>query len=221
MITEDHLQGHWRRDWIKAPGFEDHTTRVHWMQAGDLFADLRIPVTRPDLSGHSCLADLSPGALHILLLSEGFAGTIDVTDDRCTWRREINWHGVPEADDVGLMYFEGNALMEAGVLAEYRERWLQEGATGMRAQRVSLDDMSGVFVENDAVFVLAMGPSPDTHQPATTNDAAMQAQFTSTYTLGYWQGERGIATLSTNPFCEGQPVLKRNAALVWHALSFD
>ncbi|MDF1728619.1 MAG: hypothetical protein P1U53_12810, partial [Sulfitobacter sp.] len=106
MITQGDLQGHWRRDWIKAPGFEDHTTRVHWLQAGALFADLRIPLERPDISGHAALADLSSAALRRLMQAEGFAGHITVDKSKCTWHREINWHGVPGQADVGLMSFD-------------------------------------------------------------------------------------------------------------------
>ena len=40
MITLADVQGHWRRDWLKAPGFSDTTTHVHWMQCGTLFADM-------------------------------------------------------------------------------------------------------------------------------------------------------------------------------------
>jgi len=100
MITGGDLQGHWRRDWIKAPGFEDNTTRVHWMQAGEIFVDLRVPLERPDLAGATALADLGPSTLLALTKAEGFAGRIEVVDSNCTWHRAINWHGVPEADEL-------------------------------------------------------------------------------------------------------------------------
>lgn len=215
MITKSDLQGHWRRDWIKAPGFEDHTTRVHWMQAGDLFADLRVPLARPDLGGARCLAELSEYALAALMASEGFAGTIDVTDSRCTWRREVNWHGVPEADDIGLMYVDGDALIEDGVLAEYRERWLAEPGPALRGHRVALGALSGVLVESDETFLIALGAPPEAHSPDPAN------HFSSTYCLGRWEGARGIATLSTNPFCEGTCVLTRGAVFTWHGMRFD
>ncbi len=225
MITGADLQGHWRRDWIKAPGFEDHTTRVHWMQAGALFADIRVPLNRPDLTGHSCLADLPATALERLLHSEGFAGTIDVTDNTCTWHRETNWHGPPEADDIGLMSFDGAALFEDGLHAKYRERWLRVPTPPLRGHRITLHDMSGVLIENDTVFLIAIGPAPETHakpDPHIPDRSAIKAHFASTYCMGHWQEtDQGIATLSTNPFCEGQTVLTRKDGFTWQAPAFD
>jgi len=214
MITRDDLQGHWRRDWIKAPGFADHTTRVHWMQAGELYVDMRIPEERPDLSAFDCLADVPRDLLSPLAEAEGFAGTINVADNRCTWRREINWQGVPEVDDIGLMSFQDEGLIEDGVLAEYRELWQAEPVTPLRGHRISFGGMTGILVENDAVFLVGIGPAP---APITDFDV----QFASTYAFGHWNGVDGIATLSTNPFCEGQTVLRRDQGFTWHAPSFD
>lgn len=228
MITRDDLQGHWRRDWIKAPGFEDQTTRVHWLQAGDLYADIRVPLMRPNLSGASCLADLSAADLAVLMQAEGFAGTITVENDHCTWRRDINWHGVPEQDDIGLMWFDAPALIEDGVLATYRERWLAEPSGPLTAQRITCAGQTGVLVSGEAVFLLALGPMPQ----GTSSDAikvlerghvnaAVRQYFNSLYCLGHWQGDTGIADLATNPFCEGLPVLSRSDGITLNAPGFD
>ncbi|MEO0766290.1 MAG: hypothetical protein AAFY75_09735 [Pseudomonadota bacterium] len=214
MITMDDLQGHWRRDWIKAPGFEDHSTAVHWLQAGDLYADIRIPAERPDLCAYSCLADVPQDMFAPLLNSEGFAGTIEVSNNRCIWRREINWQGVPEMDDIGLMSFTEQGLIEDGVLADYRELWQAEPTAPLRGHRIAFGEMSGILVENDAEFLVGLGRPP---APAS----GRRAQFASTYVLGHWDGADGVATLSTNPFCEGQIVLRRDAGFTWHAPSFD
>ncbi|MEO0380809.1 MAG: hypothetical protein AAF252_11115 [Pseudomonadota bacterium] len=214
MITKEDLQGHWRRDWIKAPGFEDHTTRVHWMQAGDLYADIRVPLERPDLSSFTCLADVPPDLIAPLLKAEGFAGTIDVADNRCTWAREINWHGVPEVDDIGLMSFEDGALIEDGVLADYRELWQPMPAAPFRGHRVAFDGLAGILVENDIEFLIGLGPVPAPR-------SGLAAQFASTYAYGHWTDTEGVATLSTNPFCEGTVVLRRDGGFTWHAPSFD
>ena len=213
MITASDLQGHWRRDWIKAPGFEDHDTAVHWLQAGDLYADIRVPAERPDLSSFDCLADMPADLRAPLLKAEGFAGTITVSDNRCTWRREINWQGVPEMDDIGLMSFTDEGLIEDGVLADYHELWQAEPTAPLRGHRVTLGQMSGILVENDAEFLVGLGPDLVHTDPRT--------QFASTYALGHWDGAEGIATLSTNPFCDGQIVLRRDAGFTWHAPSFE
>ncbi len=230
MITKNHLQGHWKRDWIKAPGFDDATTCVHWLQAGALFADLRVPLERPDLTGLSCLADLDQSALRSLMNAEGFAGHITVADSQCTWHRQINWHGVPGQADIGLMSFdETGGLIEDGILAEYRELWQSAPQTPLRGAQVRCDAMTGVLIENEEIFLLGIGPNP----VGTTDDLiakldsgtaellALQQHFAGEYVLGTWNGASGIAMLSTNPFQEGQVVLERGDGLYWHSQGFD
>lgn len=231
MITQDNLQGHWQRDWIKAPGFEDDTTRVHWLQAGALFADLRIPLDRPDISECSCLADLNPAALRVLMDAEGFGGQITVEDNKCTWHREINWHGVPGQADIGLMSFDdAGGMIEEGVLAEYRELWQAvPQSTVLRGTKLRCGAMTGLLIENDAGFLLAIGPTPNTTSEdlisrldgGTVEVTALNRHFASAYVLGRWDGRHGIGMLSTNPFYEGLVVVERGENLVWHSLAFD
>ncbi|WP_298973210.1 hypothetical protein [uncultured Roseobacter sp.] len=229
MIGVADLQGHWQRDWIKAPGFEDHTTRVHWMQAGALFADIRVPLDRPDLTRRDCLADLTQPELAQLLAAEGFAGTITVAENRCTWHREINWHEEPDINDIGLMSFEDGALIEDGVLAEYRELWRRRPNEKLRGHRLTFGDQRAVLIENHSVFLVAVGPVPQGNTTALTahlktGDAspeALRQHFESTYCMGHWDGESGIAELATNPFCEGREVLQRGSAFHWSGPTFD
>jgi hypothetical protein len=230
LITQGHLQGHWQRDWIKAPGFEDATTRVHWLQAGPLFADLRISADRPDIAGLSCLADLDAPALRMLMNAEGFAGDITVEENTCTWHRRINWHGLPAQSDIGLLSFDdAGGLIEDGVLAEYRELWQAVPQQPLRSANVTCGEMRGVLIENDAVFLLGIGAEPrGTTQDlitaldsGTAENTALHQHFASVYTLGRWDGARGIAELSTNPFVEGQVALEHGGDLLWHSIAFD
>jgi hypothetical protein len=185
------------------------------MQARDLYADLRIPLDRPDLSGRVCLADLTPDELAVLHKAEGFAGSITVQDSKCTWQRDINWHGLPEAVDTGLMWFDdAGDLIEDGVEAEYRELWKSVPVAPLRGHRISGADIAGVLVENDDVFLFGLGPEP-------VAKASGPAQFTSVYCMGHWDGTHGIADLSTNPFCEGKLVLERDQGFTWYATGFD
>ncbi|MBQ2261388.1 MAG: hypothetical protein II336_08480 [Loktanella sp.] len=211
MITTADLQGHWRRDWITAPGFEDATTHVHWMQAGDLFADLRVPADLPALTG-TCLADLDEAALQSLLRIEGFAGQITVTDSQCTWHREINWQGALARPDVGAMSFDGPVLIEDGVHAEYREAWLAQATAPLRAHRIAWGDMTGVLIASEDRFLFGIGPAPQ--------DRPVPEIFISHYALGHWDGATGIADLSSNPFACGQPVITRDTGFIWHAPLF-
>ncbi|WP_299962967.1 hypothetical protein [uncultured Roseobacter sp.] len=230
MITQAELQGHWRRGWIKAPGFEDHTTRVHWLQAGALFVDLRVPLDRPQLGTARCLADLPHSILAELMLAEGFAGHTTLEKDRCTWHREINWHGQTDTPDIGQLSRDGKTLIEDGVLADFREQWLRQETSGLRAHRIRTGTQQGVLIENDVTFAIGLGTAP---LPRRSTDliAALKAgtaqtpdirrHFDSIYCLGEWDGPHGRAVLSTNPFCEGQLVLQRGEGLTWHAPGFD
>lgn len=229
MITQDSLQGHWRRDWIKAPGFEDHTTRVNWMQEDALFADLRIPLVRPDVAGLSCLADLPQSALSPLLASEGFAGHITVENSQCTWHRAINWHGVPGQADTGLMSLSDEGLIEDGVHAQYRELWQAEPGRPLRGTRLQYGDLTGVLIENDDVFLLGIGPRPEGTTQALLEALAqgraeadtLKHLFESEYVMGRWDGPLGTAQISTNPFQEGAVVLERAEGYIWHAQGWD
>lgn len=214
MITQKDLQGHWQRDWIKAPGLEDHTTRVHWLQAGALYADIRVPLERPETPG-VCLADAGPRALLALMAAEAFAGEISVADSVCTWHRAVNWHGTPQGIDAGRMHAEGGAMFETGVHADYVERWVQKGA-GLTAQPVQGGGLQGVLVMDATRFLLVMG-TPDAPATAPLIEALRAghvpadcaAHFEQPCALGHWDGPRGVADLALNPFAEGSAVLLR------------
>lgn len=228
MIAISDLQGHWRRDWIRAAGFEDCTAHVHWLQAGVLFADLRVPDTLPDIGGKTCLADLDGATLAALLDCEGFAGEISLTGDHCTWHRHINWHGMPDRPDVGAMSFAANdTLIEDGVHADYREAWSAVQTGPLRGHKIGWGDMTGVLIENDAEFLFAIGSAPTRIQKPVVlasgdiDRDSLQKVFSSFYALGRWDGATGTALLSTNPFARDQVVIERTTSgLVWHALLF-
>lgn len=234
-LTLDALQGHWRRDWMRWPGRggggEDATTRVHWLQAGALYADIRVPAERPALDGARCLDDLDPPALLGLMQAEGFAGTITLEGDICTWHRRINWHGRPAGVDAGRMHFAGAALIEDGVYAAYRELWQPVAGPALCASRVrgrtAEGPVEGVLVSSDTLFLLALG-RPDAKPSAPllaalatgTRPPEVARHFAGLYALGRWQGAHGIADLATDPFLEGRPVLDRTSGLTLHRTGF-
>ena len=153
MISPADIQGHWVRQWIKAPGFEDHTTRVHWKQVGLNYADLRIPRARPDLTGAAALSDLPAAALLDLAQAEGFAGQVTLSGDHCTWHREINWHGPSEAQDVGAIRFDDDGQMiETGVHADYAELWQPNPGAGAFLR---VDANQGYRTARNAIDILA------------------------------------------------------------------
>lgn len=210
------LQGVWRRDWIEIDGHCDSGTRVLWAQAGDLFVDLRIPDRRPSIAGLGCLADLPREQLQQFRQAQGFAGHIALRDSICTWHREINWHGPPRDIDAGALHFDADgALIETGVHARYRERWQHTAPSCNSAQRVRAGQLQGIAIFCDAQFFLGIG-APITQQTTQPQYSDTQ-QFASEYVFGQWDGARGIAQLSTNPFSEQRQVLSRSdRAWIWH-----
>lgn len=231
MITASDLRGHWRRDWIKTPDRFDDTTRVHWLQGDGFYADIRVPLHRPQMDDATCLADLPSPVLADLMQAEGFAGDITVVDGVCTWARHINLHGLPAPVDAGAMWFQDDgALIEDGVHATYRERWHGVATPPLNALSVEVDGLRIITVWNAHVFLVASGPlrhAADPHlidvlRAGTDDPATRAAGFAAQYTLGTWQDGVGMATLSTNPFAEGTPALRHASnGLIWTRTGFD
>lgn len=229
MITASDIAGHWVRHWIKTPEFEDHSTRVHWMQAGLDYADVRIPVERPDLSEATCLADLTCSDLALLAHAEGFAGYVTLEGDHCTWHREINWHGPPEMPDVGAISFDDQGrLIEAGVHAAYTELWEQQATAPSTALRVEGGGYQGLLLRCGDACVLGIG-QPDSAATSLLRAALEAGQlpkgierlFDGLHAVGTWANGQMIAQLATNPFAQGQPVVTQSGhGLIWHRIGF-
>lgn len=215
MITARDLQGHWQRKWIKTPDRSDDSTQVHWLQAGDLFADIRIPADRSLPDHATCLSDLGSEDLAGMMRAEGFAGHTTVTNGVCTWHRAVNWHGRPDGLDAGHMSFHANGdLIEDGVHADYQELWQPVSSSTLTGMQVRAGSLTGVLVWSETIFLLGLG---EPSAPSTSDllsalghgekPEAISAHPWSGYTMGQWDGDVGVATLSTNPFCEGHPAL--------------
>lgn len=220
MIALAELQGHWRRNWLRAPGIDDAATRVHWLQAGPWCADIRVPLLRPGLDAGS-LDAMTPADLAALLAAEGFAGRVTLGGTLCTWHRDWNWQGYPCPVDAGTLRFDPTGrLIEDGAEADYREEWERVPCATFAAEAVTTDGADGLLLGNGGSFLLALGrrgaPSWPALAEALREGRAAPAEaapaFASVYVLGHWDDGTGIADLSTQPFCEGQPVLAREGA---------
>lgn len=224
-ISENILQGVWRRDWIEANGQRSDTTQVLWSQAGNLFVNIRIPPDRPDISRHSCLANLSESDLYLLRTAEGFAGHTTLEESVCTWHRETNWQGPPTDIDAGTLSFDDKgALIETGIHADYAERWQKIIDSPVTAIRFTANDLQGNLIVSDNHFAMGVGvPISGVDNTLGNNDSATpHAQFfRSEYVYGHWEGGNGIADLHTNPFCENTIVLtKLSGQYVWHSIDY-
>lgn len=230
MISLSDVQGHWVRDWIKAPGFEDRTTRVHWMQAGPDYADVRVPLERPALGATRSLMELDANALFSLAQAEGFVGHVTLNGDNCTWHREVNWHGAPDATDIGTISFDAHGRMiEAGVLADYTELWEQSATAKTTALRFGDGTYSGLLVMAGDVGVVGIGrATKPASQPILESLKAGHLPvdahrfFDGIHALCQISGGTVTATLATNPFVEGTTILLlSNDAVTWHQTGFD
>jgi len=203
--------------------------RVHWMQAGELYADVRIPSDRPDLAGASSLDELSNADLCLLAKAEGFAGYTTLNGSQCTWHRAINWHGKPESLDVGDISFDADGRMiEAGVLSDYTELWERGETSESKAFEFGGDGYEGVLVSVGHRFVLGIGkrakaPTAKLIEALSANERPHNAHelFDGIHAFGSWSGKQAIAELATQPFCEGRPVVTlTEAGVTWSKIDF-
>ena len=213
MIDAKALEGHWRRNWIKAPGFYDDTTRVDWLQAPDGYVDMRLPSDLPDLTGVQALVELDTPTLASLMRSEGFAGTIKVVDAVCTWHRAINWHGTPQGPDVGAMRWDAAGhLIETGVHADYVEEWADMENSALHYRRLVSGNRQMHVCWSASGFLFGIG---NPNAPATAPlIAALQAgqrpvaqleeHFLGLFAMGEWEGATGIIRSATSPTMMGQ-----------------
>ena len=107
----------WRRQDLHVDGVLRDDADVLWLQAGEWYADLRIP--HIDAGGPV----------------EAFAGTATWSEPHFTWHHDVDWIGsFPE--DVGHLELDGDDLIERGTFsvdgrdAPYEERWVRSGPEG-------------------------------------------------------------------------------------------
>ncbi|MEO1397936.1 MAG: hypothetical protein AAFU56_03600, partial [Pseudomonadota bacterium] len=168
--------------------------------------------------------------LYNLAKAEGFAGHVTLEGNRCTWHRDVNWHGEPEGADVGEIAFDDEGRMiETGVLAQYAEQWVQNASADPCATPFSNGDYSGVLILDGDVGILGIGhgskpstqPVLDALAGGTVPDN-IATLFDGMHALCRRQNDEVIATLGTNPLVEGSRILSLGTdAVTWHKTGFD
>ncbi|WP_433295434.1 hypothetical protein ACQPZQ_13205 [Pseudonocardia sp. CA-142604] len=129
------LTGHWRRSLLATPdGRRDTTTRVSWLQAGELYVDLRIPAAGPELRGARRLGDLDRGRAIAVARIEGFAGRLVADGGWARWERLVDIQPPTASPDEGRLAAEhGGAvdtMVETGRDGSYVEHWQRVGGPG-------------------------------------------------------------------------------------------
>ena len=121
------LHGLWRRTFFQwEDGDIDRSTEVFYLQTPRLFADIRIPASRPDLGRANSLQNLTRDELLALTEQMAFAGYTKIEGDHIYWNHAID--NLPDSSfegavDVGRFRIRKNVMQEFGVHFNYTEYW--------------------------------------------------------------------------------------------------
>lgn len=214
------FRGVWRRERITAPGLLDTTTRVFWVQSSSWYGDIRVPADSPRRTGD--VQAYADGELVALARSEGFAGQLTVTPERCVWRRDLDYQPpAPTPDEGAWRFADRDTLVEDGVHSDYQEIWVREPQSSGLFAAFSPDDGPGLLVlAGDHFFQVEPGPASPPADPAFP-PPALPAQVAAACQAGrralaeLWLampicygriGEGWRISLSTTPWREGKPL---------------
>ena len=142
------LTGRWTRSLLEtADGSCDVTTDVTWLQAGELYVDLRLPQPLPEIAA-GCLRALSRDEAVALAAVEGFAGAFVADGPWAYWRRPVDLQPTRPTLDQGSLTDVGDRpgdhVVETGRDGSYREHWHRApGPAHPRAAVLLADPGSG------------------------------------------------------------------------------
>jgi hypothetical protein len=155
----DAYLGVWKRTLLRTPTKEDTTTQVYWMQTRSWHADVRVPITRPDLSEKTGLDQLTRPELMELAKQQGFCGTTVVDENICRWLRRHDLQPPSGSNDIGRMEFDGpDRVLEYGVEADYFEIWERLPASKGRTSASKVGDDPLTFLLSAGEYVMLVRP---------------------------------------------------------------
>ncbi len=204
----------WRRRALAVPGMTlDTTTVVDWLQAGELYLDLRTPADMPAIDAAGT-EDLSREDLLAMCEQQAFAGRLEERDGEWTWWREVDLHPADPLPDRGRLHFVDGILVETGVGRDYFEDWT---ATEPAPDRLELelsgdDGRPGMLLRGGDQFGYLRGRRADlTPAPGTSlHEAVAGAELATAralldleISLGTVTEGRWVITRSTLPFRVG------------------
>lgn len=132
----------WRRLAMAVPGtVVDTSTEVQWLQAGELFIDLRTPAGMPAVTGRA-LGELTRADLLALCGQQAFAGRLLHDGAEWTWCREVDLHPADPLPDRGRLHLADGILVETGIGRDYFEDWAA-GAPQPSGVELALCDDTG------------------------------------------------------------------------------
>jgi allophanate hydrolase len=230
------LTGRWRRSLlVTASGDTDSTTDVTWLQAGELYVDLRLPVPAPvptpTPAGVRCLRDLDRPAACALAHAEGFAGRLVADGPWARWERLVDLQPPSALPDEGRLVAADGRVVETGRHSDYVEHWHRApGATEPLAALLLRETSTGapaVLVRVGPDFAWARGrprPLPPgarladlVASAATTREA--QDLLDAEVTVGRIGPQGMVGTRSSLPWRSGAPF--RISAGAEHVITDD
>lgn len=204
----------WRRLAMAVPGTVlDTTTEVQWLQAGELYIDLRIPAAMPAVTGRA-LGELTRDDLLALCGQQAFAGHLDDDGTGWTWWREVDLHPADPLPDRGRLHLADGVLVETGIGRDYFEDWTAEPPQVGGLELGLHDDggRPGMLLRVGAHFGYVRGrPAGIAPAPGVSlRDAVVRADLESAralldleISLGTVEDGRWMITRSTLPFRVG------------------
>jgi hypothetical protein len=213
------LTGRWRRSLLlTACGDADSTTNVTWLQAGELYVDLRLPASLPAPSDVRCLRDLDRATSCALARTEGFAGRL-VADGRwARWERLVDLQPRSATPDEGrLVAAAAGRIVETGRHSSYVEHWHRVSATTAPLAGLLLTEVStgaiAVLVRVGDDFAWARGrarPLPASgqladHVSAAATDRDAQDLLDTEVAVGLLGPHGAVRTRSSLPWQAGVP----------------
>ncbi len=150
----EHFIGLWRRRLFETESQCDTTSEVWWLQTGELYADLHLPIAA---------ASERPSR------RQGYAGALEVHGDVLTWHSWLDSRSATDIVDLGRVHFEGQSLIGQGARVSHREIWERVAAPSddrlalvLRDERASTGEWRtrrGVFVVLGEYFMYALDRS--------------------------------------------------------------
>lgn len=211
------LSGLWRRSLIvRADGTRDVGTWVRWLQGPGLYADLRQPAARPDVSTVQCLRDLTMPQLDWMAGQDGFAGQLLGDGGIFEWQRDIDFQPPAPMPDRGSLDRDGDVMIEKGYHSPYIEHWHPDTGSTPPLYALRLRDGTGgcvgQVVRVGDLFAYARGRAmglpelPDLCTCIAGAGSLAQAQdmVDCEISFGVVTASGWIIERSTLPFREGQ-----------------
>ncbi|MCV7046891.1 allophanate hydrolase [Mycobacterium frederiksbergense] len=204
----------WRRLAMAVPGaVVDTTTEVQWLQAGELYIDLRTPKDMPTITART-LDELTREDLLALCEQQAFGGYLEDDGAQWTWWREVDLHPADPLPDRGRLHLIDGILVETGIGRDYFEDWAAETPEVSGLELALHDDTGrpGLLLRVGAHFGYVRGraagiaPTPG----VTLRDAVAGADLESAralmdleISLGTVEDDRWLISRSTLPFRVG------------------